>query len=177
MLDIAVIGEETWPTGVDWLTLGEGAVHAAILVSDFGQLTLAPTTAEISIKLTDDAEVQTLNRDYRDKDKPTNVLSFPMIDGDVAEALSDMNDEAGELMLGDIILARETCAAEAIEKGISFADHATHLIVHGTLHLLGYDHMIEAEAEAMEAMEVRALTTLDIADPYTDTQGNELHHG
>lgn len=177
MLDIAVIGEETWPTGVDWLSLGESAVHAAMTVSGFEQLTRSSTNAEISIKLTDDAEVHTLNRDYRGKDKPTNVLSFPMIDGDVAEALSDMNDEAGELMLGDIILARETCAAEATEKGISFADHAAHLIVHGTLHLLGYDHMVEEEAEAMEAMEVRALATLDIADPYADTQGNEVHHG
>jgi probable rRNA maturation factor len=119
---------------------------------------------EVSVRLTDDAEVQTLNREYRHKDKPTNVLSFPMVQPDLLEGLANSDD--GEVLLGDIVLARETCAREAEEKSVTFADHATHLIVHGTLHLLGYDHQGDSEAEAMEALERAILATLGIDDPY-----------
>jgi probable rRNA maturation factor len=114
--------------------------------------------AELAVRLTDDAELQALNRQYRGKDKPTNVLSFP---GDPADALP------GEpLPLGDLALAYGTVAREASEQGKSLADHLSHLIVHGTLHVLGYDHETEAEAAEMEALEVRILSGFGIADPY-----------
>ncbi|MEQ9326658.1 MAG: rRNA maturation RNase YbeY [Rhodospirillales bacterium] len=116
--------------------------------------------AEISILLTDDAEVRALNRDYRKQDKPTNVLSFAAMDGDLAP----MPD--GSLPLGDIVLAFETVGREAGEAGISLADHATHMVVHGTLHLLQYDHVTDAEAEVMESLETAILAGLGIADPY-----------
>ncbi len=109
-----------------------------------------------------------LNRAYRDKDKPTNVLSFPMVQDDLLEVTANTDD--GEVLLGDIVLAEGVCAAEAADKGISVADHATHLIVHGTFHLLGYDHMDDNEAEAMEALEITALASLGLADPYGDRE-------
>ena len=121
---------------------------------------------EIAVRLTDDEEVRALNRDFRGKDKPTNVLSFPQVQPDLLETLANSDD--GEILLGDIVLARETFAREAAEKGISLADHATHLIVHGTLHLVGYDHMDDVAAAAMEALEVKALASLGIANPYAD---------
>jgi len=109
--------------------------------------------------------VQTLNRQYRQKDKPTNVLSFPMVQADLLDTI-DQNSDDGEVLLGDIVLAHGVCAAEAAERAISLEDHATHLIVHGTLHLLGYDHMEDHEAEAMERIETDALAALGLADPY-----------
>ena len=107
--------------------------------------------------------VRQLNSKWRGKDHPTNVLSFPLAG---EEEFAITVDGAPELMLGDIVLARETCAAEAADKGISMADHTAHLIVHGTLHLLGYDHHDEAEADDMEQRETRALARLGIAAPY-----------
>ena len=117
--------------------------------------------------LSDDAEVQTLNRDYRGKDKPTNVLSFPMVQPDLLGAVANTDD--GEVLLGDIVLAWETVAREAAEKSLAPADHARHLIVHGTLHLLGYDHeQGDAGAAAMEDIERAACARLGLADPYAD---------
>lgn len=167
MLEIALSGEEGWPADIPWQQRAEQAARAALAQTPHAPLATIDALVEISVRLTDDAEVQVLNRDYREKDRPTNVLSFPMVQRDLLETLSNSDD--GEVLLGDIILARETCAREAEEKGIAFADHATHLVVHGTLHLLGYDHMIEHEAQAMEAMEISALATLAIADPYGAT--------
>lgn len=112
--------------------------------------------AAISLMLGDDAAIRTLNASFRGKDKATNVLSFP------APAMPGDPEPA----LGDIALAYETCAREAEEEGKALADHLTHLVVHGTLHLLGHDHETEAEAEAMEALEIRVLAGLGIADPY-----------
>jgi probable rRNA maturation factor len=120
--------------------------------------------AEISIRLTDDDEVHTLNSQYRQKDKPTNVLSFPMVQDDLLEVLDNSDD--GEVLLGDIILARGVCEREAAEKGVTTQEHATHLIVHGTLHIVGYDHIEDDEAEAMEDLERAILARLGIADPY-----------
>ena len=85
-----------------------------------------------------------------------------------AELTALSNTDDGEVLLGDMILAHQTCATESIEKGISLADHVTHLIVHGTLHLLGLDHIDDAEAEHMEALEVKALASLGLANPYSD---------
>jgi probable rRNA maturation factor len=115
--------------------------------------------AEIGILLADDAAVRELNRAWRGKDKPTNVLSFPA---------PPHAGGPGTRALGDIVLAFETVTGEAEAQGKTLADHAAHLIVHGVLHLLGYDHETEDEAEAMEALEVRALARLGIADPYRE---------
>jgi probable rRNA maturation factor len=164
MLDVAALREEPWPEG-DWEALAGRAAAAAIAESPFGEWLGWPTAIEIAVRLASDDAVQTLNRDYRQKDKPTNVLSFPMVQPDLLETVTQNSDD-GEVILGDIILAHGVCAAEAAERGISVADHASHLIVHGVLHLLGYDHMGDAEAEAMEEMERAALAALGLHDPY-----------
>lgn len=125
--------------------------------------------AELAVRLTDDAELRALNRQYRGKDRPTNVLSFP---GDPADALP------GEpVPLGDLALAYGTVAREASEQGKSVADHLTHLIVHGTLHVLGYDHETEDEAAEMEALEVRILSGFGISDPYLPGPAAEAEGG
>lgn len=114
--------------------------------------------AELSIVLLDDAQQQVLNRDYRGIDKSTNVLSFSQIE--------PFGPVSG--ILGDITLARETLEREATELGKSFTDHFTHLVVHGFLHILGYDHIEEADALVMEGLETQILASLGIADPYAD---------
>ena len=164
MLEIALSHEDVWPEH-DWEALATRAVTAALSRTPHGELVTGPATVEISIRLATDAEVQVLNAQYRQKDKPTNVLSFPMVQADLLDTIGQNSDD-GEVLLGDIVLAHETCAREAMEKGVSVEDHATHLIVHGTLHLLGYDHMVGMEAEAMEAIEIDALKSLGLADPY-----------
>jgi probable rRNA maturation factor len=165
MIEVAVLHEQGWPEG-DWELLAQRAVVAAITHSPYAAFAAEETLYEVAVKLTSDEEVHQLNRAYRDKDKPTNVLSFPMVQSDLLETTANTDD--GEVILGDIVLAEGVCAAEAAEKGISIADHATHLIIHGTFHLLGYDHMEDAEAEAMEALETQSLLSLGISDPYGD---------
>jgi probable rRNA maturation factor len=113
----------------------------------------------VSLVFTDDASVRVLNRDYRGKDKPTNVLSFP--------APQLVPGRFGPL-IGDIVVARETVAAESAADGLTFADHLTHLIVHGFLHLVGYDHETDDEAAVMEGLETSILQQLGIADPYAE---------
>lgn len=133
-------------------------------------------TAEISVLLTDDARISTLNQDFRGKATPTNVLSWPAF---------DLNPEShGEappppqsasmdqpMFLGDIALARETVLKEAAEQGKSPSDHATHLIVHAVLHLLGYDHETDADARLMEGIETAALLRAGLPDPYMERTG------
>lgn len=109
----------------------------------------------IDFVFSDDSMVQVLNREWRGKDKPTNVLSFP--DGD---------EENGVVHLGDVIMAHETLTREAEELGISFDDHLTHLMIHGCLHLVGYDHMTDEDAKVMESLEIQLLADLGIKDPY-----------
>jgi probable rRNA maturation factor len=165
MIQIETAIERPWPSG-DWHALAERAARAAILASAHGDIATMPTIVEVSIRYTSDEEVQTLNNAYRHKDKPTNVLSFPMVQADLLDAINSGDDD-GETLLGDIVLAHGVCVREAREKQIAVEAHATHLIVHGTLHLLGYDHELgEAEAEAMEEIERAALATLGIDDPY-----------
>ncbi len=164
MIDIALSQEEPWPDG-RWEQLATAAVRGAIGATPFGTLLTTPAMVEVSIRLTSDEEVHALNNQYRGKDKPTNVLSFPMVQPDLIDTVSQNSDD-GEVLLGDIVLAHGVCVAEAAERGISAEDHASHLIVHGTLHLLGYDHMSDDEGDAMEAIERDALATLGIADPY-----------
>ena len=164
MLDIAVLNEG-WAEGPDWHALAERAALAAVRAS-CGALESAAAPIEIAIRLTSDAEVHALNREWRGKDKPTNVLSFPMLE---RTALLALPAEGPPELLGDVALAVETCTREAAEKGISLADHAAHLIVHGLLHLAGYDHETSPEdAAAMEALEIKALALIGIADPYGD---------
>lgn len=166
MLSVETHEAHPWPDALDWEMRAGEAAAAALALTPFASLADAAPLVEISVRLTDDAEVHALNRDFRGKDKPTNVLSFPQVQADLLESLANSDD--GEILLGDVVLARETCACEAEEKGISVVDHATHLIVHGTLHLVGYDHMDDASAAAMEAIEVKALASLGIANPYAD---------
>ena len=166
MLEVAVQNDGVWPGDTNWQELSSRAVTAAIAHSPYAEFIGMEALFEVAVKLTSDAEVHQLNAQYRGKDKPTNVLSFPMVQADLLEVQSNGDD--GEILLGDIVLARCVCIKEAAEKNISVADHASHLIVHGTFHLLGYDHMEEAEAEAMEAMEIEALRSIGISDPYDD---------
>lgn len=139
----------------------ERAVDAAITGAEE---TDAPL--ELSVVLTDDASVQTLNRDYRHKDAPTNVLSFAAREMGL-DLPDDMPDDMPE-PVGDVIIAYETTAREAVEGEKSLPDHLCHLIIHGVLHLLGYDHQDDADAEEMEALEADILAGLGIANPYAD---------
>ena len=163
MLDIAVEADAEWDSSTGWEQLVRRAAEAAIAESAFPQLTRIERDIELSVRLTTDREVQALNAQWRGKDKPTNVLSFPQMEPD---QLGSVEDDGPELMLGDLVLAHGTCAREADEKAIPLHDHASHLVVHGTLHLLGYDHGDDRQAEDMEDREVRALARLGIADPY-----------
>ena len=158
-LDIEIDG---WPEAADWAALADRAVEAASGVEP----ALANARLTASMLFTTDEEVHALNKEWRGKDKPTNVLSFPMLERDDLLALAC---EGPPEMLGDLALAHETCAREAAEKGIALEDHAAHLIVHGLLHLAGHDHVdSDAQAEAMETLEIAALAKLGIADPYGD---------
>lgn len=161
---------EEWDSRIDWAGLALAAARSAVTQSDFPALAQGGVAAEISVKFTSDEEVRALNRDYRGKDKPTNVLSFPMLEPELLPQIADAG--TGEILLGDIVLAHGVCAAEAAARGIAVAQHASHLIVHGTLHLLGYDHELsDDEADEMEAVERRALAALGIADPYATEEG------
>ena len=166
MLEIALESDEEWDSSRSWEQLVRKAAEAAIGESAYPELAEIERKVEISVTLTGNEQVRALNAHWRGKDKPTNVLSFPMAD---EHDLSRATLADAELLLGDIILARGVCEAEAAEKGVSVEDHATHLLVHGTLHLLGYDHHDDRDAADMEAREVRALARLGIANPYEVT--------
>lgn len=158
-LDIDI--EPIWGTDTDWDALAERAAAAAAGAAP----ELAHDHLLVSVVFASDEEVQALNLQWRAKDKPTNVLSFPMLSRDEVLAAAENSDSPG--MLGDIILAHGVCAREAEEKGVLIADHATHLIIHGLLHLAGLDHETgEADAAEMEAIEIKALASIGIADPY-----------
>lgn len=144
--------DETWPETFD--ALAETAVLAALA----GSGAKVTGAAEIAIVLTDDAEQSELNAQWRGKAGSTNVLSFPQI-----EPFTPVRG-----ILGDIILARETVEREALEQGTTLEHHFTHLVVHGFLHILGYDHLEDAEAVRMEALETAILAGLGIEDPYAE---------
>lgn len=152
--------EDNWPSTVDWEALATRCAQAAAQVAP----ELAHDRLITSLLFTSDEDIRALNAEWRNKDKATNVLSFPMLE---REDLLDLSPAGPPEMLGDIALAFETCAREAEEKGIAVEHHATHLIVHGLLHLAGYDHETSDEdAEAMEALETKALAVMGLADPY-----------
>jgi len=139
--------------------LAERAARAALAHAAPG----AGAPVIVGVVLTDDAEQRRLNRTYRGQDKPTNVLSFAV--GDPASAMP----EGAPVLLGDAVLALETVRRESAEQGKTLADHLRHLVVHGVLHLLGFDHETETDAAVMEAREVEILETLGVSDPYRDT--------
>lgn len=147
---------EDWDSSTDWPALAERSVLAAIRHSRHAAL--AAGGSEVSVKFTSDDEVHALNAQWRGKDKPTNVLSFPMV---------EESELAGAPLLGDVVLAHGVCATEAAEKQLPIENHAAHLVVHGMLHLLGYDHETgDEDAEEMEEAERRALASIGIDDPY-----------
>ena len=163
MIEIALEADEEWDSSRSWDELVRNAAEAAIAESAFPQLTAFQRPVELSVRLGGDDEVRALNSKWRGKDKATNVLSFPLAN---SRDFQQTNVSEQELLLGDIILAHGICEAEATEKGVSVQEHATHLLVHGTLHLLGYDHHDDDAAAEMESREVRALARLGISDPY-----------
>lgn len=159
-LDIAI--EAPWPSPPDWEDL---ALRSATALAEVAP-ELANPRLQVSVLFADDAEVHALNAEWRGKDKPTNVLSFPMLE---REELLALPADGPPKLLGDIALALETCAREAAEKQVSLEHHATHLLIHGLLHLAGHDHELGPdEARAMELLEIKALALLGIADPYGD---------
>ncbi len=164
-LDIG-IDAASWETLVPGLSGLTEAWVGETLGTDAGRL--PPGAVEVGVLYADDARVRGLNRDYRGQDKPTNVLSFPAA-GDWEEAGIP---KGTPLMLGDVVLALETVAREAAEQGKSVEQHTGHLVAHGILHLLGYDHVSEEDARTMEAKEVEILARLGIPDPYSLERGD-----
>lgn len=160
------ISAEGWPApetlADDWESLAGSVAEAALGVAP----ELANDRLSASLLFTDDAEVHALNREWRGRDKPTNVLSFPML---ARHELLALPAEGPPEMLGDIALALETCTREAAERRVELSTHVAHLLLHGLLHLAGHDHEpSDAAAEEMEALEIKALATLGIEDPYGD---------
>jgi probable rRNA maturation factor len=163
MLEVAIEADAEWDSSRFSEQLVRRAAEAAIAESAFPQLATGDRPVELSVRLTGNEEVRALNAEWRGQDKATNVLSFPLVK---SEEFTSAKFADAELLLGDIVLARGVCEAEAADKGVSVEQHATHLLVHGTLHLLGYDHHNDEDAADMEAREVRALRRLGIANPY-----------
>ena len=162
MLLIEISGEDAWPSSPDWETL---TMRASVALGGVAPELANPRLC-LSLLFADDTEVRALNREWRSKDQPTNVLSFPMLE---REELLALTPDGPPELLGDIALALETCTREAADKGISLEHHVAHLIVHGLLHLAGYDHETSPEdARAMEQLEINALAQMGIADPYGD---------
>ncbi len=161
-LEIAI--EDPWDERGGWEALANRCVAAlAEVAPEIGNERLVT-----SLLFTSDEDIQTLNAEWRGKDRPTNVLSFPMLERVDVLTLSHVGPPE---MFGDIALAHGTCAREAAEKGLQLADHAAHLIVHGLLHLAGHDHEIsDDDAQVMEDLEIKALALLGLADPYGDRE-------
>jgi len=155
------------------LSRRDNAEHDAELISDeqlsewanlaYSQVSDGPN--EVTIRLVDEDEITQLNRDYRGKDKPTNVLSFP-VESDF-EFIDQLEGDADFNLLGDVIICHSVIVNEAKEQSKKVSDHYAHMVVHGILHLCGYDHQDEQEAEQMEALEVKILAVKQIANPYS----------
>ena len=160
-IQISVV-EGPWPSEAELQSLSERVLGAA---ADFlrreEKQPFPKMPPEVSLVFTDDASIREINAQWRNQDKPTNVLSFP--------AFPLTPGKMPGPMLGDIILARETLVREAQALGKPFDEHLSHLLVHGFLHLFGYDHMEENDAERMESLETRILAGLGLSDPYGDS--------
>lgn len=151
----------------NWQGLGLEGLAGPAFEACLSALDLEPDAWEAVLLACDDTRIAALNADFRDKPTPTNVLSWPSQERAAAAPGQRPASPAGpDPELGDIALAWETCQREARELGIAFEDHVTHLVVHGILHLLGYDHVDEADAHLMENLETEILGNLGIADPY-----------
>lgn len=164
MTEIAVeVEAESWTAALPDVVELCRNVAAAALAAGAARVGLTEHAGrmEVSVLLADDERVRELNRDWRGFDKPTNVLSFAALEDEDVPA-------EGPILLGDVIVAFQTTAAEAAESGKTITNHLSHLIVHGVLHLLGYDHEEDDEAEAMERLEAAVLGALGIPDPYAD---------
>lgn len=153
-------------------------------VAAAGGLALPPV--EIVVALEDDSVLQRLNRQWRQKDKPTNVLSFPAFEGaelgETCQQFASLSSDYGPLHIGDLILSLDTAAREAADAQKPLDDHLCHLFVHGVLHLLGYDHIEDDDADKMEALEVAILSGFDIENPYLisetgEEKGKDTPHG
>ena len=161
-MELDAVFSGSWPANEE---LVEYANKAATAVEEVAP-ELANERLQVSLLFTDNKQIHALNREWRDRDKPTNVLSFPMLE---REQLLALDSDGPPVMLGDIALAMETVGLEAIQKNILPEIHILHLIIHGLLHLAGHDHVhSDEEAEAMEALEIVALAKMGIPDPYGD---------
>ena len=149
-----------------WRDAGLEGLAARAVDATLAYLDLDPALWEVALLACDDARIAALNEGFRDKAQPTNVLSWPSEErGPEAEGMRP-ETPSGDPELGDIAIAYDTCAREAAEAGLTLSDHATHLIVHGTLHLLGYDHLRDGDGDLMESTEVAILADLGIGNPY-----------
>jgi metalloprotein, YbeY/UPF0054 family len=159
-LDLQIsVEDEAWPDEEELHGLAGRVLTAAAEYLEAAEKQPFPQQpVELSLVFTDDESIREINAEWRGKDKPTNVLSFP--------AFPAQPGRMPGPMLGDIVIARETVEREAAELEKTGEEHLTHLLVHGFLHLLGYDHMEAGEAERMEALETRILATLGLSDPY-----------
>lgn len=147
----------------DWQAVISSAVEAALVAGLSGPM----PPAELYIELVSNEQSQELNRDYRGKDKPTNVLSFPGVEpDDLPDAFKFSAQGGPPVILGDLIIADAVVTAEAAEQRKRVENHLTHLVVHGVLHLLGYDHINDSDAEEMETLETEILASMGISDPY-----------
>ena len=158
-----------------WEAVNLAALAERAVAETLRHLDLDPGICELAVLACDDGRIATLNADFRDKPQPTNVLSWPAEDlaaetAGTRPALPEP-DFTGEIALGDIAIAYDTCVREARDQGKSLTDHSTHLIVHGLLHLLGYDHIRDPDATLMEGLEVEILGILGLDDPYREQDG------
>ncbi len=170
----AVLGSDAWLGAAGWPDAAAAEARMQDIARALGREPALQShlPAETSVRLADDAEVRQLNRQYRGKDAPTNVLSFPSAPSRPRGVARGSPASPTAWWAGDIILARETILAESADLRIPVNDHITHLIVHGVLHLFEFDHETEETASAMEALEVRVLEQLGVSNPYLTA--NEL---
>lgn len=166
MLTDTIIEDDRWESA-GFEALAETAARAAL-----AHLDLDPEGFEIAVLACDDARIAALNAEFREKPTPTNVLSWPSEErgaeiGGEAPKLPEAEEGPFATELGDLAIAYETCHREAEEAGKAFGDHVTHLVVHGVLHLLGYDHVRDADATLMESLETEILGKMGIANPYS----------
>ncbi len=150
-----------------WAEAGLEPLAQAAWVATLGHLGMEPDGWEASLLACDDARIAALNADFRGKPQPTNVLSWPSEErGAEAEGAAPAAPDPADPELGDIAIAYDTCAREAEAAGVPFPAHVTHLVIHGVLHLLGYDHIRDGDATLMEGLEVEILGKLGLPDPY-----------
>jgi probable rRNA maturation factor len=163
-VDVFVESPLGWSDRQDWSDLIARICVHALRFTPYTELADSPVLVDLSVRLTDDATVQALNQDARGINKPTNILSFQFLDDAELSRLTRLPAAT----LGDMALAHETIRREAVVQDKAFEDHVIHLVVHGLLHMLGYDHQDDAQAETMEMLERDILAGLGLADPYAD---------